>query len=180
MINLHKYLKENYGLEDLQLLQLWGKGVIRECNYKNHEIFTLRCIGSNLVPVSAKLRSSCSKISQRARKIIEKTQKQLLQDRVRCINNTIEASMNIINNSRTRLASIVTNTADLDRHKRFINKVREERFGNVKDRQVRKFNILISKNSNKHNTLEQGSNTNEIDRIDSISESIASKQQVGY
>ena len=127
----------------------------------------MRCITSNLVPVSVKLRSSCSKISQGARKIIEKAQKQLLQDRVRCINNTKEASINTINNSRTRLASIVTNTTDLDRCKRFINKVREERFGRIKGRQVRKFNILISKISNKHDTLAQGSNTNGIDRIDS-------------
>ena len=71
MINLHKYLEENYGLEALQLLQLWEKGVTRECNYKNHRIFTLKCISSNLVPVSVKLRSSYSKISQGVRTIIE-------------------------------------------------------------------------------------------------------------
>ena len=39
MINLHKYLKGNYGLEALQLLRLWEKGVIREYDYKNHRIF---------------------------------------------------------------------------------------------------------------------------------------------
>ena len=56
-----------------------GKGVLRECNYKNHRIFSLRCISSNLVLVSVKLRSSCSKISQGARKIIQKAEKQLLK-----------------------------------------------------------------------------------------------------
>ena len=100
MRNLHKDIKENYGLEALQLLWLWEKGVIMECNYKNHRRFTWRCISKDIVPVSVKLRSSCSKISQGARKIIEKAEKQLLQDRVRCINNTIEATVNTINNSR--------------------------------------------------------------------------------
>ena len=93
-----------------------GKGVIRECNYKNHRIFTLRCISSNLLPVSVKQRSSCIKVSQGARKVIEKAEKQLLQDRVRCINKTKEASINTINNGRSRLASLITNTTDLDRY----------------------------------------------------------------
>ena len=124
------------------------------------------------MPVSVKLKSSCSKLSQGARKIIEKAEKQLLQDRVRCINKTIEESGNTINNSRSRLSSILTNTTDLDRCSKFINKVREDRYGKVKDRQVRKFNNLISKsnnNSNKainnNNRLGQGSNANNSDRL---------------
>ena len=86
-----------------------GKGVLRESNYNNHRIFTLKCISNNLVPVSVKLKLSCSKFSQGARKVIEKAEKQLLQYRVRCINKTTEESGNTINNSRSRLASIVTN-----------------------------------------------------------------------
>ena len=115
------------------------------------------------MPLSVKLRSSCSKINQGARKIIEKAEKQLLQDRVRCINKTIEASTNTTNNSRTRLASIVTNTTDLDRCNRFIDKVREEKYSKVKDRQVRKLNILNNKQPGRHNTLEQVSNRDRID-----------------
>ena len=87
----------------------------------------MRYISKDLVLVSVKLRSACSTISQGARKITEKAEKQLLQDRVRCINNTIEATVNTINNSRSRLVSIVTNTTDLDRCSRFVDKVREDR-----------------------------------------------------
>ena len=50
----------------------------------------MRCISKNLVPVSIKLKPDKSKLSQWARKIIEKAERQLLQDRVRCINKTIE------------------------------------------------------------------------------------------
>ena len=67
---------------------------------------------------------------------------------------------------------MVTNTTDLDRCSKFIDKVREDRYGKVIDRQERKFNNLISKrnnNSNKainnNNRLEQGSNANSSDRL---------------
>ena len=179
MRNLHKDLKENYGLEALQLLRLWEKGVIRECNYENHR-FTFRCISKDLVPVIVKLRSACSKISQGAGKIIEKAEKQLLQNRVRCINNTIQATVNTMNNSKSRLASIVTNKKGLDRCSRSIDKVREDRYGKVKDRQVRKFNILISKNKNNNNSSSNNNNptqVEDIDRVDSNNSNINSQSQ---
>ena len=106
MRNLHKDIKEKYGIEALQQLQLWEKSVLKDSNYKNHRIFTLKCISYNLVTVSVKLKSSCSKISPEARKIIEKGERQLLQDRVRGINKTIEENGNYINNSKTRLVSL--------------------------------------------------------------------------
>ena len=99
--------------------------------------------------VSVRLRSACSKISQVASNLVEKAEKQLLQDRFRCLNNTIEANGNTIKNRRLRLASLVPNTTDLDRCSKFINKVREERFHKIKDRQVSKFNILVSKNTDR-------------------------------
>ena len=157
-------LKEKYGLEVLHLLQLWEKSVIRECHYRNYRIFTLRYISKDLVLVSVRLRSACSKISQGARKIIEKAKKQLLQDRVKCINRTIEATINTINNSRSRLACIVTNTTELDKCSRSINAVREDRYGKVKDRQVRKYNILISTN-NKNNYNQSNSNSNNLAQV---------------
>ena len=74
MKNLQNDLKENYGLQALQLLWLWEKSVIREFDYKNHRIFTLWCISKDLVPVSVKLKTTCSRISEGARKIIEKAE----------------------------------------------------------------------------------------------------------
>ena len=46
--------------------------------------------------------------------------------------------------NKSRLASIVTQV-DLDRCINFIEKVRQDRFNKVKDRQVRKFELLSSK-----------------------------------
>ena len=102
--------QRKYGLEALQQLCLWEKSIIRVSNYKNHRIFTLKCIGQNLIPVSIRLKLIRGKqnISASARKIIERAEKQLMQDRVRGINNTIQASKDNGNQNKTRLASIVT------------------------------------------------------------------------
>ena len=172
MINLHRNIKEQYGLEAIQQLCLWEKNTIRASNYRNHRIFTLRCIGLNLTPVSIRLKPVASKqhINPSARKIIEKAEKQLLQDRVRGINKTIQDSEDQVNSSRSRLASIITQV-DLDRCTNFIEKVRLERFKQVKNRQLRKLHILSSKhcsrqvnnNRDNNNRATLGVNANNVD-----------------
>ena len=136
MINLHNYIKGKYGQEALNQLQLWEKDTIRLSDCRNHRLFTLRCISNNLVPVSIRLKSAHSKLSQGARNITEKVQKQLLQDRVRCINRTIDKGNNI-NNNKTKLASMGSRGSR--KCSKFIEEVRGLRFAKVKERQVRKF-----------------------------------------
>ena len=110
MINIHKNIKGKYGLEALQQLHLREKNMIRSSNCKNYRIFTLKCIGHNLIPVSIRLKPIKSKqnINISARKIIERAERQLMQDRVKGINSTIQASKDNGNHNKTRLASIVT------------------------------------------------------------------------
>ena len=125
------------------------------------------------MPVIIKLKSTYSKLSQGAKKIIEKAERQLLQDRVWCINKTIEDSGNRVNNNKTKLASLVTSLGDLDKCSRFIKEVRGVRYNKVKDRQVRKFHNLLNKNKNKsleqnnrpvNNSIGQANNATGIDR----------------
>ena len=66
--------------------------MLRESDFKNHRIFTLRCINRGIVLVSIRLRSENSKLSKGTKEIIYKAEKQLLQDRV----------------SKVELASMVT------------------------------------------------------------------------
>ena len=61
------------------------------------------------------------------------------------INKVIEASNNNGNNNKARLVSLVTRS-HLDRCDSLIEKVREERFNQVKQRQVRKFPSLFNRN----------------------------------
>ena len=75
---------------------------MKASNYRNHRIFTLKCISHSLTLVSIKLKSTKSKlkISTSARKIIERAERQLLQDRVQGINKVTEVSDN--NGNKTK------------------------------------------------------------------------------
>ena len=143
MRNLHKYIKENYGWDALRELQQWEKAEIKQANYRNHRIFTLRCISNGLVLANVSL-SSCRKdISNRARNIIRRAEKQLLLDRVKCINAILQDNKGRIVAIKSRLFSLVTNTTTQQKCIEIINKVREFYFIKVRDRQVNKFNRLI-------------------------------------
>ena len=86
------------------------------------------------------------------KKSYTRQKKQLLQDRVRCINAMLEHNRNSINKCRSDIASMVT-TIDRDKCCKFIKKVSKARFTKVKERQVRKLNSLFNKTSNNNNEV---------------------------
>ena len=62
-------------MEALQLFRDWERLQMRDCNYRIHRIFTLRCINKGLVPVSIKLKKTIK--TEKARKIIRKAEKDI-------------------------------------------------------------------------------------------------------
>ena len=126
--------------------------MLGESDFKNDRIFTLRCIDRGIILVSIRLRSENSKLSKGTKEIIYKAEKQLLQDRVRCINAMLEDNRNSIDRCKAELASTVT-TIDRDKCSKFIKKVSKTRINKVKERQVRKLNSLINKTSNNNNAI---------------------------
>ena len=58
-------------------------------NFKNHRRFTLRCLSQRITPNSLKLRSNIK--TTRGKRILEKAERQLANERIRNINNMIEA-----------------------------------------------------------------------------------------
>ena len=115
---------------------------LRSSDYKNHRIFSLRCIHQELIPVSIKLKSTLD--TPKARQIIRKAEKDLLQARVKAINNILVQVEKEIQDCRTKLASIILQER-LEQCQDFINKVSELRFNKVKQRQINKLNYLVSK-----------------------------------
>ena len=61
---------------------------------------------------------------------------------IKCINGILHENAIKLDRCRTRLLSIVTTTT-MDKHRDFINKVRESRFIKIRDRQINKFNTLM-------------------------------------
>ena len=56
--NLHKIILEQHGMEALQLFRDWERLQTRDCDYRNHRIFTLRYITKDIVPISIKLKTT--------------------------------------------------------------------------------------------------------------------------
>ena len=81
---------------------------LRDSNYRNHRIFTLKCISNELVLVSLRLKTTLK--TKKARKIIRKAEKYLLQARVKSINSILGDNVKQRELSRSKLASIVSNS----------------------------------------------------------------------
>ena len=142
MRNLHQILLQEYGLETQHLFRDWERLWLRASDYKNHRIFTLRCLHKDLIPVSIKLKSTLK--TEKARKIIRKAEKDLLQARIKAINSILDNVAKQTEECRSQLASIIS-AQRLRECQGFIDKVGEIRFTKVKQRQVNKYNILLNK-----------------------------------
>ena len=139
MRNLHNILLQEDGIEVRRLFRLWEKLRIRASEYKNHRIFTLRCLHNDLIPVSIKLKSTLK--STRANKILRKAEKDLLQARIKTINFILDNTSKQLEECRSKLAAIIS-TQRLRECQDFVDKVSEIRFNKVKQRQLNKFNLL--------------------------------------
>ena len=128
--------------EVLKLLREWERLRLRSSDYKNHRIFSLRCIQKELIPVSIKLKSTLD--TPKARQIIRKAEKDLLQARIKAINNILDQVDRETQDCMAKLASIILQER-LEQCQDFINKVSELRFNKVKQRQINKLNHLVSK-----------------------------------
>ena len=159
MRNLHLIILQEYGIEAWHLFIEWERHRLREIDYKNHRIFTLRCLHRELVPVSLKLKSTLN--TTRAKQIIRKAEKDLIQARIKSINNILTNVAIQLEQCRSQLASIIS-TERRRECQGFIDKVGETRFNKVKNRQIKKFQNLVNKkkgnitwSSNNNNNLPQ-------------------------
>ena len=132
-------------LEALHLFRDWERLWLRASDYKNHRIFTLRCIHKELVPVSVNLKTTIK--IDKAKKIIKNAARNLLQARVKAINSILDNISKQTELCRSKLASILS-TQRFRECQSFMKKVGEIRFNKVKYRQVNKFNNLLRKEGN--------------------------------
>ena len=113
-----------------------------DCGYRNHRILTLKCITKDLVPVSIRLKTTIK--TEKARKIIRKAERDLLQARVNSINNILGDNAKQRELYRSQLVSILS-TSTINKCQHLIDKVSELIFHKVKERHINKFNRLLLK-----------------------------------
>ena len=128
MRNLHQILVQEYGLEAQCLFRDRERVRLRASDYKSHRIFTLRCLHKEPVPVSIKLKSTLK--TKKAKKIIRKAEKDLLQARIKAINSILDNVTKQTEICRSQLAFIIS-AQRLRECQGFIDKVCEIRFTKV-------------------------------------------------
>ena len=111
-------------------------------NYQNHRRFTIKCLKSNIIPVSIKLKTSI--FTRKATEIIRRAERQLLNEHIRSINNMIKINMFRRDTYFHQLEEVIDQET-LQECKIFITKVRECRHNKVLDRQKGKFEALLQK-----------------------------------
>ena len=162
MRNLHLILLQEFGIEARCLFREWERLRLRSSDYKNHRIFSLRCLHKELIPVSIKLQSTLD--TSKSKQIVRKAEKDLLQARVKAINNILDQVGRQIEECRAKLASIIS-AERLGECQDFIDKVSEIRFIKVRQRQINKFNHLVTKKEGNITIANAVNNTQSITNV---------------
>ena len=87
--NLLSDLRTKYGEESVRSIKKWEIIIKKMADYRIHRRSMLKCIKASITPVSCKLKNPLQ--SKKGYDTIHKAQKQLLYERIRNINNTLEA-----------------------------------------------------------------------------------------
>ena len=155
------------------LFRDWERLRLRETDYTNHRIFTLRCLHKDLVPVSIKLKSTLK--TDGAKKIVRKAEKDLIQARIKSINSILNNVAKQPEECRSQLVSIIS-TERLRECQGFIDKVGEIRFNKVKLRQITKFQNLVNK---KEGNITWSSNNNNNNNLSQAGNNLTANRQAG-
>ena len=121
--------------------------------FQNHRIFTIRCLKEDLIPVSIKLRSNIR--TPRAKIIIKKTERALLNERIRNINNTITLATHERDTCITTLLEVFPKEI-MEDCKSLIFLRREAYYIKVKRRQISKLERLCHKNRGGRSNKQDG------------------------
>ena len=88
MRSIHMHLRREYGKENVKIFCQWEKMENKMADFSNHRRLSLRCLKENIIPVSIRLKSNIK--TPKGHHIIRKTEKTLLNERIRLVNNTID------------------------------------------------------------------------------------------
>ena len=111
-------------------------------NYQNHRRFSIKCLKKEVTPVSIKLKSNIH--TSKAKEIIKRAEKQLLNECIRTINNMIKINMYKRDYYLHQLEEILDQEL-MEECYNFIKRVVECRHNRVMERQKSKFEVLIQR-----------------------------------
>ena len=139
MRSLHSFIKEEYGQESISLLQQWEKIEKKMANYRNHQRFSIKCLKNEIIPVIVKLKTNIH--TAKGLQIIQRAEKQLLNECTRTINNMLEMYMYKRDSCFHQLKGILDQNTFEECHN-LIKRVIECRHVRVLGRQKSKYEAL--------------------------------------
>ena len=145
-------MKEELGQRGIFLLQQWERLEKKMANYRNHLRFTIRCLKNEVIPVSIRLKTNDK--ASKGLQIIRRAERQLLNECIRSINNTLELLMMKRDTCIQKLKDTISDKEDMeDDQKTFeecgtlIKRVIECQHNRIMLRQKQKFESLQKKTS---------------------------------
>ena len=143
-----------YGQESVKILRRWEKLNLKMADFQNHRRFTLRCLSQDLIPVNIKLKTTVKTL--KGIYIVRKTERMLMNERVRSINNTITMFRWQIDTYINSLGSCIGVEAMEECHG-FISLRRERRHLSTLESQTKKFNLLWQRNTGGRSNFQHSS-----------------------
>ena len=108
----------------------------------------LKCIKASITPVSCKIKNPLQTKTKRSYDIIHKAEKQLLYERIRNFNSTLD----MLENNRSQYCSHLKNMlnqhdqeSDINKCILFINRIKDHRHNKIKEKEINKFKHLYFK-----------------------------------
>ena len=147
--NIFSLIKVQYGASILAKVRRLERLRIKFGKYSNHLRFSLRCLHSDLLPND--LRLKCKVHTQRAKNIIQRASKQLLQERIRLNHNKRVNLKKEIEQGDAALKNILSQE-HYDNVKLIHDSTQTREMNTSKERQLNKFNRLVSRKDNQTRT----------------------------
>ena len=140
-------------MESVRNLRQWEKLEMKMADFQNHRGFMLRCLSKGITPVNIKLKTTVK--TPKGIYIVRKAEIMLMNEKIRSINNTITMFKWQIDTCINRLGNMIGVEVMEECH-RFISYRRERRHIKTLDRQIKKFNQLLQKNTGDHSNYQHG------------------------
>ena len=119
-------------------------------DFKSHRRFTLRCLSQKITPNSLKFKSNIRTLW--GKKILQRAEKQLANECVKSINNTIDACTFLRDTCMNEFKDHINNNL-FEECSEFINWVREGRHQTTLKRHLSKFNWLYQQTRDGHSNI---------------------------
>ena len=153
MRSLHAFIKEEFGQRSIFLMQQLENLEKKMADYRNHRRFTIKCLTKEVIPVSIRLKTNIK--TSKGLQIIRRAEKQLLNERIRSINNTLQLLMMKRNTCIEELKDTILDKEDdqktFEECETLIKRVIECCHNKVMQRQKQKFEALQQKTSGHSN-----------------------------